>query len=83
MSDWLFPSFIIGATFGVLLLTIILLAFGIPNFEGGARAVCESHGLDLDSYKYISPVDGFEFVKCKPLVPLPESNVFKNIGGSG
>ena len=80
-----FDYIIAGILLGVILTFIILTFIGYPeyHFEAGARAVCDSHGLELDSYDYITSSEGFEFVKCKPSEPVPVFGVFENIGGDG
>lgn len=85
MSDFDAFVFMIGVFVGMVLLTIALVVSGFPGAvsEVGARAVCDSHGLDLDSYDYIGGKSGFEFVKCKPVDPVPVFGVFENIGGDG
>ncbi len=84
MSDSVFP-FVFGMVAGIIIFMAALTMLGFPefHFEAGARAVCESHGLELDSYEYIGSVPGFEFVKCKPVDPVPVFGVFENIGSVG
>ncbi len=69
--------FFVGCV-AMLLFTVIV--FDPIIHEAGARAVCESHGLELDSYEYIGSVPGYSKIRCWD--SDPSSSVFRNVGGS-
>lgn len=76
--DWFEASmfFMIGLMF-MLILGIIFLDPIIQ--EVGARAVCDSHGLELADFKYKGYVQGYSVIRC--WAEDPSSSVFRNVGG--
>ena len=71
-------SVFIGIAIGIIFVGLFLPL----HWETGARAVCESHDLELDSYEYIGNASGYEFIKCgEEVSKKPEPYVFTNIGG--